>query len=69
MRQRTETTTLRISEGTPERSMMVIGRPCTGIRKIREMIWDMLSRRATEPNMKEKRESACSAFSRALSRI
>ena len=43
-RQSTDTTTLRTSDGTPERSMIVIGLPSTGMRKMRDRISAMLSR-------------------------
>ena len=43
MRQSTETTTLMISVGRPVSSRMVMGLSLTGTRKMRPMIWAILS--------------------------
>ena len=67
MRHTTETTTLSTSEGTPDRSMIVTGRPRTGMRNSRERILTMLSSTEIPPNMKAKRASAVSTSRRLLS--
>ena len=67
MRHKTETTTFRTSEGTPDRSMIVTGLPATGIRNSRERILTMLSWIEMPPNMNAKRESADSTSRRLLS--
>jgi hypothetical protein len=77
MRESSETTTLRISDGTPEVSSTVIGLPPTGTRNWRPRILAMLSR-VTSPckaalppppgNMKERRRSACMCWKRSLMR-
>ena len=56
----TETTTSIISDGTPERSKMVIGLPVTGIRKSREIRSDITSSTSIDENMKLKRLSLVS---------
>ena len=50
-RHRTETTTSTISEGTPEMSMMVIGLPWTGMRRMRDNTWAMVSCTVRRENM------------------
>ena len=69
MRHSTETTTFKISEGTPDKSMIVIGLPATGIGKIRDRSSVMLSRTARSLNMKAKRAFVLSALSLTLSRM
>ncbi len=66
IRHSTETTTLRTSEGTEARSMMVRGLPSTGTRKSRDKVATMVSRAWTRGNMKAKRGSDCSVFKRPL---
>ena len=61
MRQSTDTTTFRISDGTAERSRMVSGLPCTGTRNTVATIEASVSRVAMPlSNMKAKRTSFCS---------
>ena len=68
MRHRSDTTTLRISDGTLDRSTMVIGMPSVGIRNSRDRIDTMLSRTAMPENMNEYRRSLVRAVNRDFRR-
>jgi hypothetical protein len=54
-RHSTETVTSTISDGTPDRSMIVTGLPLTGIRRMRESTCAMVSLTMKLENMKSKR--------------